>query len=603
MSAREILQSWKEIAAYLDRTVRTCRRWEEQFGLPIHRLDDSPKARVQAYKDEIDAWLEMKLHEHDRLPQRPPPPSKFAAFARRWNAIIALTSVLALGVVGWRALNNNGGARYVPSGSRPAIAVLPFVNATGDEGLDYLRESLPNHLIRDLQRSAERMVVFSYDVVADALSKASADPGAALSPDALAAIAGRTGAGWFLTGTLSRSGGKIRVDYELRGTKAVVPLKEGRLPGTEAEIAVLEGRIADGVRRAFDIPTAAGPEILSACSVEATRFYEAARAIERSYSVRPSPEDLEKMIGLFNKAREVDPGCALAYLGLGDAYQHKFVFEDLAPEALRLMEENYIRAYQMAPERAETNIGIGWVHFFKPDNDQAYAFFKKALEIDPWSLHVLTETGAFLRSIGMLERAAEYFSRVLQAGGTTEDIYMLRAWTYEHMGLYESALADFEKMIELEPADFRTHCFRARVLTLMERAEAAAAELGLAESLAPGHYLIDLVRALAAAARGDREEALAALDRFQDVERPTRGSYYRSRVYAALGMLDEAVEAIELGIERGFEDIYDYYYVFPYLNNQRDHFYDKLRNDPRFADILRRVELKYVENLQKYTGL
>jgi tetratricopeptide (TPR) repeat protein len=602
MSAREVLHSWKEIAAYLDRTVRTCRRWEEHLGLPIHRLDKSPKARVVAYKEEVDAWLEMKLHEHDIEKPRVPASVRFSAFARRWNATVALTIVLAIGVVGWRALNN-GRPRFVPSGSRPAIAVLPFVNGTGDEGLDYLRESLPDHLIRDLQRSAEQMLVFSFEAVADALSKADLEPGAPLSPEQLSAVAERTGAGWFLTGTLSRASGKIRLDYELRGAKAVAPLKTGRLPGTEAEIAVLEGRIAAGVRRAFDIPTAAGPEIMSACSVEATRFYEAARAVERSYSVRPSHDDLERMIGLFNKAREVDPGCALAYLGLGDAYQHMFVYEGLDREALRLMEENYLRAYQMAPERAETNIGIGWVHFFRADNDQAYAFFRKAVEIDPWSLRVLTETGAFLRSIGMLERAAEYFTRVLQAGGTTEDIYMLRAWTYEHMGLYESALADFEKMIELEPTAFRTHCYRARVLTLMGRSEAAGAELGLAETLAPGDPYIGLVRALAAAARGDRAEALAALEWFKDEERPTRGTYYRSRVYAALGMLDEAVAAIELGIERGFRDIYDYYYVFPFLNNTRDRFYDALRGDPRFAEILRREELKYVENLEKYTGL
>jgi hypothetical protein len=52
-----ILTSWKEIAAYLDRDVRTCVRWEKRYSLPVHRLERDSKAKVFAYKDEIDRWL------------------------------------------------------------------------------------------------------------------------------------------------------------------------------------------------------------------------------------------------------------------------------------------------------------------------------------------------------------------------------------------------------------------------------------------------------------------------------------------------------------------------------------------------------------------
>ncbi len=50
------LQSWKEIAAYLDRDARTARRWEKELGLPIRRHGDSSRASVYAYPSEIDAW-------------------------------------------------------------------------------------------------------------------------------------------------------------------------------------------------------------------------------------------------------------------------------------------------------------------------------------------------------------------------------------------------------------------------------------------------------------------------------------------------------------------------------------------------------------------
>jgi dienelactone hydrolase len=66
MDKGNMLESWKEIAAHLHRNVRTCQLWERDHGLPVHRLDGSPKARVFAYPTELDQWLHDKLHEHDR---------------------------------------------------------------------------------------------------------------------------------------------------------------------------------------------------------------------------------------------------------------------------------------------------------------------------------------------------------------------------------------------------------------------------------------------------------------------------------------------------------------------------------------------------------
>jgi formylglycine-generating enzyme required for sulfatase activity/cephalosporin-C deacetylase-like acetyl esterase len=66
MGEGKILESWKEIAAHLNRNIRTCQMWEREMGLPIHRLDGSPKARVFAYRDELDRWLDEKLHERER---------------------------------------------------------------------------------------------------------------------------------------------------------------------------------------------------------------------------------------------------------------------------------------------------------------------------------------------------------------------------------------------------------------------------------------------------------------------------------------------------------------------------------------------------------
>jgi len=55
-----VLNSWKEIASYLARAVRTAQRWERNSKLPVHRIGNGPKAPVFAFGDELDAWLERQ---------------------------------------------------------------------------------------------------------------------------------------------------------------------------------------------------------------------------------------------------------------------------------------------------------------------------------------------------------------------------------------------------------------------------------------------------------------------------------------------------------------------------------------------------------------
>ena len=58
--ARERLESWKEIAAYLKRSVRTLHRWEKEEGLPIHRQLHKDLGSVFAYKNELDTWARAR---------------------------------------------------------------------------------------------------------------------------------------------------------------------------------------------------------------------------------------------------------------------------------------------------------------------------------------------------------------------------------------------------------------------------------------------------------------------------------------------------------------------------------------------------------------
>ena len=55
-AGKQLLETWKEIAVYLNRDLRTVKRWEQSRGLPVHRLPGGPQAAVYAYKSELDEW-------------------------------------------------------------------------------------------------------------------------------------------------------------------------------------------------------------------------------------------------------------------------------------------------------------------------------------------------------------------------------------------------------------------------------------------------------------------------------------------------------------------------------------------------------------------
>jgi hypothetical protein len=64
---QKTLESWKQIAGYLDRSERTVRRWETNEGLPVHRREHEKQDTVYAYKHEIEAWSRSRV----RCPLKP----------------------------------------------------------------------------------------------------------------------------------------------------------------------------------------------------------------------------------------------------------------------------------------------------------------------------------------------------------------------------------------------------------------------------------------------------------------------------------------------------------------------------------------------------
>ena len=148
MADEDLLQSWKEIAAYLGRSERTCKRWETEFRLPIHRMDGSVRGSVFAYKSELDRWMDEILHEEKE-------PSSVTSRLRSTKNLIIILALAAIFVVAVAVVLLRIG-RSKPerpsSSTNPTLAILPFTNNTGDESLDFWENALPDLLVSDLSQ-------------------------------------------------------------------------------------------------------------------------------------------------------------------------------------------------------------------------------------------------------------------------------------------------------------------------------------------------------------------------------------------------------------------------------------------------------------------
>ena len=118
MKKENLLSSWKEIASYLDCDVRTCHRWEKEFGLPVHRLGDSVRSRVFAYREELDRWMaERGNNNHRNGVAAGDSTHKPINLPGRRLAILAVLLLAAAAAVYLIFFNNPGSAS---SGNSPA---------------------------------------------------------------------------------------------------------------------------------------------------------------------------------------------------------------------------------------------------------------------------------------------------------------------------------------------------------------------------------------------------------------------------------------------------------------------------------------------------
>lgn len=317
LEKRGVLESWKEISDYLHRSKRTCQRWEAQFGLPIHRLDDSLTGRVFAYADELDRWLAEKL-EMAEVRRKKPILSRLKT--KKWVIAasgIALFLVLAAFLI-WRFLFPPPVS--FPPITSPVVAFFPLDNITRDESLEAWKTALPQLLSLDLLQSQTIKVLYPPPyLMAEEIGLTTQT----YFPEDLERIANKIMADYLITGSLLKSPAEIIIDlylydsetigltHTLRtvcpGEKEIFPAVEDLSKKIKAELNIPDQVIQHDIDENIARIATDSPEAWKLYCQGDTLFWE------RKY---------QESIPWLKKATEIDPDFGQAFFELYQANRH-----------------------------------------------------------------------------------------------------------------------------------------------------------------------------------------------------------------------------------------------------------------------------------------
>lgn len=136
-SPRKRLDSWKEIADYLGRDVRTVIRWEQEKGLPVHRQPQGKRQPVFAFADEIDAWLKGQS-----APLEAPEPSEPGQNTNLRYVILGAAVIVVVALSLWRSARRD--ETSAPTAKPPSEITFDWPGGR----LDFQRSEVPLSSIR-----------------------------------------------------------------------------------------------------------------------------------------------------------------------------------------------------------------------------------------------------------------------------------------------------------------------------------------------------------------------------------------------------------------------------------------------------------------------
>ena len=514
--------------------------------------------RAQIHTTNIPGFVD------EQPPSEPPPAGKFPAKV----VIIVAIAIAVVGAVGYFGFLARRASAQIDS-----IAVMPFVNASGNADVEYLSDGITESLINNLSQLAKlsvkaRSSVFRY-------KGKDVEPQQVASDLKVQAV---------LNGRVNQRGDNLTISLDLVDGVTGNQIWGEQYSRKMGDLAILQSEIARDVSQKLRSRlTGADENRVVKNQTQNTEAYQLYLQGRYNWNKR-TDQTTKKAIEYFQQAIEKDPNYAMAYVGLAESYliEHESGLESFAKTKAAAL-----RALEIDPTLGEPHAALaGYKDTFDHDFPGAEQEYRRAIELNPnyatayhWYAEFLTEQGRFEESLVMWKKALEVdpFSLAISTDYGLEYLYYSRQ--------YDQAVDHLKKLIEMDPNFVRTHTYLATVYNTMGRHEDALNELEKKlvlqgenpDEIAKGkRQVLDALRS--GGPKGYWSKILEFM--MQDIKKGIDvPASERAAIYSQLGDRDEAFKWLEKAVENKEADI-------PWLKVAP--VWDNLRDDPRFAEILKR---------------
>ena len=565
------LNSWKEIAAYLKRDVRTLHRWEAEEGLPIRRHLHKKRGSVYAYRSELEAWWGER---------RPRLEKQVAAPASHWNwrkiALVSAVSLLILGPSGYLVKQRAGFHAKVPDG-KIMLAVLPFENLGSDPDQEYFSDGLTEETIARLGNLNSQQLA----VIARSSSMHYKHTGLGVTQ-----IGRELGVDYLLQGTVHRERDTIRVTAELVQVRDQTHLWSRSYQSDVRDVRVLQGALAQGV--AAEIRLKLTPEQRVRLGSSHSTNPEAYEAYLKGlyFWNKLTEQGLKAAIDYFQRAINLDPSYAEAYASLGSCYGILGNLTAIPPD------ESFPRNKAAALKALELDDGVSGAHaqlgyasmFYDHDWQHAENEFRRALELNPSNAYAHRGLAQYFVSNARFDDAMVEIEQARKLDPVSLGINSDQGWFLHFARRPDEAIAQLRKTLELDPSFGFAHVTLGNAYELKGEVDQAISEYQTAIALSGN--LNGRIGSLghAYALAGRKDDARQILKRLKELSRHGYVSpYHTALIYIGLGEKEEAFAWLGKAAN-------DHYWMMAFL--KVDPRLDPLRSDPRFRDLLRRVGLE-----------
>jgi len=538
-SAADRLDSWKQIAAYLKRGVRTVRRWEREEGLPVHRQIHRVLGSVYAFRSEIDAWQ----RRHDEQSRAAP-----------------------------RQSVADGAATGPPS-----IAVLSFASLSADADNEFFADGLADEITADLCRVRALRVI----------SRTSAATFKGSTKDAKT-ISRELGARYLLEGSVRRADNRIRITTQLIDAHTDAHVWAEKFDGGVEDLFAIQERIARVVVDALQLQLTTDEDLrLRERGIDNIHAYECyLRARQQGWRWRK--DAIDQAIQLLRNGLAIVGDNARLYAARGIAHlQYRDAGIDFSEGPIIEAEACVRKVFELEPASAAGLQLRGWIHYSRARIQNAVVDLASALELEPNNADTLLLLSNCYLISGRVPAARPLIERLAAIDPLTPLVRCMPAWAGILEGNLAAAIEPYRQMFEMDSGNPMARLFYVWVLLINGQLEDIPA---IVESfpVEVRETVPARIAFLLAASLGDHDR-VPLPDLGTHVETAASVSDVFARMlagtYARAGDTDAAIRWLEVAVDRGFINYQFLARIDPSLDN--------LRGEPRFQQLMEAVRERW----------